>query len=395
MPVVASPQVEVEVLVVGAGPVGSALTLLLRHEGVDTVLVDRATFPRDKPCGEGLLPSGVAVLRSAGIDLGELGFPPLRGVRYRLPGFGWCRGTFAGPAFGVRRLRLDALLSTAASASTGISVRELRRIPGGWCVQTDRGAVTANAVVATDGMRSSIRRQVGWERTAAAAAERPLLRKRHHPPRRYGLVGHLHAPGHDRQEIVVTLLGDVETYLAPASTDEILLAVLGPRGSLRAPARSVFDSYRSFVSRAHPELAGCALAGKVCGAGPFGVRPTRVAADGLFLCGDASGFLDPLTGDALAAGLVQASVLATLLRDDPSRAAERYRRFWTEQWRRRCGVSHLALRLTRYPGLARRALRGAARRPAALDRLLLASDGRHGLRALGVRDWAALAGWAG
>ncbi|MFZ0216802.1 MAG: FAD-dependent monooxygenase, partial [Candidatus Dormiibacterota bacterium] len=305
---------DAEVVVAGAGPVGSALTLQLRRGGVRTVLLDKATFPRDKPCGEGLLPSGVAVLRSVGVDLGELGFPSLDGVRYRVPGRGWARGRFAGAAFGVRRLRLDALLAAAAEATTGVGVHDLRPVSGGWRLDTDRGPVTAPIVVAADGVRSSIRRRLGWDGGATAS-------------RRFGLVGHLRAAGHRRHEIVVTLLGEVETYLAPAGVDELLLAVLGERGRLRLPRASVADSYRAFVERAHPDLAGCEVLHAVQGAGPFGVRPRRVAGGGVFLCGDAAGFLDPLTGDAMAAGLVQSAVLAALLIRDPRTAAPAYRRY--------------------------------------------------------------------
>lgn len=76
---------DAEVLVVGAGPVGSALTLMLRALGVRTMLVDRATFPRDKACGEGLMPHGSRLLAEVGVDLGRLGYPRIDGVRYRIP----------------------------------------------------------------------------------------------------------------------------------------------------------------------------------------------------------------------------------------------------------------------------------------------------------------------
>ena len=60
---------DADVLVIGGGPVGAALGMLLRRAGLRAVVVDRARFPRDKPCGEGLMPSGAAVLRDLGLDL--------------------------------------------------------------------------------------------------------------------------------------------------------------------------------------------------------------------------------------------------------------------------------------------------------------------------------------
>ena len=77
---------DAEVVIVGAGPAGSALASMLGEAGVATILVDRSTFPRDKPCGEGLMPAGVEVLEGLGIALDS--FPALSGVTYRVPGAG-------------------------------------------------------------------------------------------------------------------------------------------------------------------------------------------------------------------------------------------------------------------------------------------------------------------
>lgn len=356
------------------------MTLLLRRAGLDVELLEQAGFPRDKPCGEAMLPPGAAVLCSAGVDLGALGFPSVGGTRFRLPGRGWVRAQMAGPAYGVRRLRLDAHLADLARARTQHPVTGARRDREGWLLTTRNGTVRAPLVVACDGLHSPLRRQWGWERRR--------------PPRgRYGLVGHLEAPGHAVREIVITLLGDRETYLAPAGEDELLLAVLGERGTLRDRGRSVEDSYLAARDLAHPELASLSLLGRVHGAGPFGVSPLEVARDGAYLCGDAAGFLDPLTGDGMSAGLLQAAHLAGLLGGRTERPEDRYRAHLRSQWRQRRLVGALARRLSGSPRLAVRALRGTARRPLAIDHLLLASSGPPGLTVLTPRDWMALAGW--
>jgi menaquinone-9 beta-reductase len=372
--------VDAQVVVVGAGPVGSTLTLLLRRAGLDVELLDKARFPRDKPCGEGMLPAGAAVLRAAGVDLGELGFPLVDATRFRVPGRGWVRGRLAGPAYGVRRLHLDAHLAGLARARTQRPVTGVGREREGWVLTTSHGSLRAPVVVGCDGLRSPLRRWWGWERVAP-------------PSGRYGLVGHLAAPRHGIHEIVITLLGDRESYLAPAGQDQLLLAVLGERGTLREPGRSVEASYLAVRDLAHPDLAAAPLAGAVRGAGPFGVRPLEVAGDGAFLCGDAAGFLDPLTGDGMSAGLLQASCLAMLLGGRSAHPEERYRAQLRSQWRQRRLVTMLARRLSGSARLADRALRGAARRPLAMDRLLLAASGPPGLAALRPRDWMALAGW--
>jgi len=75
---------DADLALIGGGPVGSTLALLLARVGRRVAVLEKARLPRDKACGEGLLPSGVRVLADVGIDLAAEGFPPVAGVRYRL-----------------------------------------------------------------------------------------------------------------------------------------------------------------------------------------------------------------------------------------------------------------------------------------------------------------------
>jgi 2-polyprenyl-6-methoxyphenol hydroxylase-like FAD-dependent oxidoreductase len=359
-------------------------------------VLEKAVLPRDKPCGEGLMPSGARVLAAAGVDLAAEGFPRVDGVRYRLASGASVRGDLrSGPGFGVRRLRLDALLAERAASTpevtfvTGCAALGVAVADGGVRVECGAGALSARVLVAADGLRSACARWLGW-------AAPPSGRARH------ALVGHIGGAGDALAgEIAVTLLGDVEVYAAPAGPDEALVAVLGPRGALRRPGASVAASYLEVVARAHPELAGLPLSGRVHGAGPFRVGPHAVAGGRAFLAGDAAGFLDPLTGDGMAAGLGQAAALAGLLappRDladarSVAAAAAAYRAWRARQWRRRRFVTALALGLTGSTALARRAMTGVSRRPGALQSLLEVNDGTRTLASVSARDWAALAGF--
>jgi geranylgeranyl reductase family protein len=65
-----------DVLVVGAGPAGSVAAMRLAHAGLRVVLCDRATFPRDKTCGDGLIADALAVLRTLGLE------PPVKDAAY-------------------------------------------------------------------------------------------------------------------------------------------------------------------------------------------------------------------------------------------------------------------------------------------------------------------------
>jgi flavin-dependent dehydrogenase len=399
---------DAEVAVIGGGPVGATLAMLLAQAGRRVTVVEKAELPRDKPCGEGLMPSGVRVLSGLGIDLVAEGFPPIGGVRYRLPGGGSVRGDLrTGHGCGVRRLRLDALLAARAAATpgvtflTGSAVSAIRVGHGDVRVTTPQGELCTQVLVGADGLRSAVAGWLGWAPPRPPRA--PFSRwSSRGSRRRHALVGHLAAqPTALRDEIQVTLLSAVEVYAAPSGPREVLVAVLGAHGALRAPGRSVVESYRAAVDSAHPDLAAAPLAGRVWGAGPFHTAPTTVAGGRAFLAGDAAGFLDPLTGDGIAAGLAQAAALTATLGAGVDLAVSRevagaaavYRRWCARQWRRRRFVSGLALGLTGSSLLAARALAGATRRPAALQALLEVNDGTRRLGSLGPRDWAALAGF--
>jgi flavin-dependent dehydrogenase len=306
-------------------------------------------------------------------------------VAYRVPGVGSVAGTFlpGHSGRGTRRLVLDQLLAEHAAATpnvelvVGCSATGIAIGAHQVSVQTTSGPITANFLVGADGRRSQIGRLMGW----------------HRPPRarRYALVGHLPVPGHHFDAVEVTLLRGCEVYLTPTSPDEVLIAVLGAKTSLRARDEPVRVAYGRRIAEAYPELAGCASV-QVRGAGPFWSRPSRVASGRVFLVGDAAGFLDPLTGDGMAAGLVAARRLAQILAGDHERAAGRYRRWEAGQWRRRAFMTRLALTLTGSSARAGRAVIGLTRRPATLSRLLEVNDGSRSPLSLTPRDWAALAG---
>lgn len=352
------------VAVVGAGPAGSALATMLGRAGVQTLLLDTAKFPRDKVCGEGLMPAGSAVLDELGV--GTERYPSLRGVTYRVPGTGSVSGEFVNGTVGrgVRRATFDAALAQIAAETANVDARF-------GCEPDAIDRVKARYVVGADGLRSRTAQRMGWARPP---------RK----PHRYALAGHAAAPGHGVDRVVVTLLDGCEVYTAPTGSDELLVAVLGGKGHVTRAA------YVAAVRAAHPELS---VPDEVRGAGPFWVRPSRVAGYGVFLVGDAAGFLDPLTGDGMSDALVAATTVARLIVEGHSAPERAYRRWEARQWRRRVLVNRLALTLTGSSLLARRALRRLQRRPVTLDRLLAVNDGTRSLWSLSPRDWAALAGF--
>lgn len=286
-------------------------------------------------------------------------------------------------ARGARRIVLDAMLAGRAQSTRNVDARFGCEVTGletrgaNRSVKTAAGEVAAPIVVGADGLHSHVARWVGWAR--------PPRR-----PHRFAFVGHAAAPAHGVDSVLVTVLDACEVYTAPTGRDELLIAVLGSKSGLRAEGETATAAYARHVARAHPELAVHGVS--VRGAGPFWVRSARVAGDGVFLVGDAAGFLDPLTGDGMSDALVAASKLAEIVASRRAGAEAAYARWEAGQWRRRVFVARLARLLTGSSAMARRAMRRVQRRPVTLNRLLEVNDGTRSVWTLSLRDWATLAG---
>jgi menaquinone-9 beta-reductase len=155
-----------DVVVVGGGPAGAACAAAARAaDPASRVLVlDRADFPRDKVCGDGIAPEALDVLAGLGIDAAALtaGFPAVPRLRLRSPGGFPVERTMHRPASVVPRAVFDDRLLTAALAS-GAELRRhvVRRVTvRPEHVEVD-SSFTAGVVVGADGAESVVRRALG------------------------------------------------------------------------------------------------------------------------------------------------------------------------------------------------------------------------------------------
>ena len=73
---------DTDVFIIGGGPAGLAAGIAARQQGFDVVVADGAIPPIDKPCGEGLMPDGIAALADLGVTIPPEDSYPFRGIRF-------------------------------------------------------------------------------------------------------------------------------------------------------------------------------------------------------------------------------------------------------------------------------------------------------------------------
>jgi geranylgeranyl reductase family protein len=321
-----------DVLVVGAGPAGSAAAAWTARLGMDTVLADAAVFPRDKTCGDGLTPRAIAELERLGLGDWVRSHGTNRGLR--AAGFGqelllpWPGGSLPDYGSAVPRTELDDKIFRVAIESGASPLEHARAVDA---ERDASGRVTAvvfhlgkdrtphtiscNTLIVADGVRSPLGRVLGreWHRdTAYGVAGRSYVKSgRSDDP---WISSHLELRGETTSTSSKGELLPGYGWIFPLADGEVNLGV-GALATSKRPAdlqiRPLMEYYAN-LRREEWDLSG-ELRLPTSALLPMGGAVSGVAGPNWLLVGDAAGCVNPLNGEGIDYGLETGRVGAELI----------------------------------------------------------------------------------
>jgi geranylgeranyl reductase family protein len=369
-----------DLIVVGAGPAGAAAALEARRlaPGARVLLLDRAAFPRDKPCGDGIGPHAVAELDGLGAVAALDGYPPIRRLRLRAPGGVEVAGAPTRPSWVVPRRVLDERLVQAAVSAGAVlereRVRSLRQRDG---LVVINGSLAARVAVGADGANSAVRRLLG----APASPERRTA---------IALRGYAPSPPGPSEQLISWVSAGWPAYAWSFATGTGIANVgYGLlRSHLEGGRAELERRLQALLPGADPDPASLRAHHL-----PFSSHRPLPGSGRVLLCGDAAAMINPLSGEGIYYARLSGRLAARASLLAPERPEHAYRALLRAALGRHFRHAAVLARAIRWQPLACAALAGADGSPARFQRLVELGLGQ--IRITPALLASVVAGWHG
>ncbi len=341
-----------DVIVVGAGPAGASTAYHLAQAGVDVLLLEKASFPRDKICGDGLTPRAVKQLISMGFDLDEAGWQKNKGLRivgagHRLE-LPWPE-LASFPPYGAVRTRtdLDEILARHAQKA-GARLTERTNVTGPVIDERTGRVVGVNAKPVDDRGRK-VGDEVTYRAPVVVACDGVSARmaiamgieRRENRPMGVAVRAYYETPRHDDPWMESWL----ELWDGPPGQSNLLPGygwIFGVGDGTANVGLGILNSSKAFQQVDYKQILHTWLAttpeewgfrdenrvGRIGSAAlPMGFNRKPHYSRGMLLVGDSGGMTNPFNGEgidyALEAGETAASVILQALARPEGPARER------------------------------------------------------------------------
>lgn len=297
-----------DVAIIGGGPAGLASALSLAMKKIPVLIFEPHALPIDKPCGEGIMPAGVAQLKKLGafayIDRRLATF--FNGVSFISDEGYRAHAIFKNSTgLGCRRLALSSALYQRCLDFPSITfcrekINGIEIDDRGVKLRSETSIHKARMIIGADGLRSRVR---AW---TSLAGEKALVQ-------RYGLRQHYALkPWSDYVEVYFRR--GIEAYITPNGDEQVNVTFLWSKDLLpEFFGATSFAKLLEFFPELEKKLRHKIAVSEESAIGPLLQKTKSVISDGVALVGDASGYYDAITGEGISISLTQANALADVI----------------------------------------------------------------------------------
>ncbi|PIK14860.1 NAD(P)/FAD-dependent oxidoreductase [Halobacteriovorax sp. JY17] len=285
--------------IIGGGPIGLYTAIKLAKRGHKVTLFEKRSWPIDKVCGQGIMPSGVDNLINIGMTFTPFNSFTLNSIEY-IERNSILRGNLHGPAVGTKRTELSEQLFNIASQNPHITLCPETKIDSinekedSYTLTIGPNILEFDFIFACDGLNS-------WTRKNTGHSKKRII------PSRIGARIHYDiAPWSNSVQVYWS--DSIEAYVTPISNKTIEVAFLWFKDSIESGA-NLKSKLLSHFPLLREKLIEEKSLNDFKGYGPFDEVSSSISHKNLFFLGDAYHFLDGITGEGISLGIKASNII--------------------------------------------------------------------------------------